>query len=309
MRTVLALSLQLVVASTAMAAQPRISFARTIPAAHDLGQAEEVAILYAIGDNERLPDLLETFAERVNDSNLLRVRDTTLGGRRFTSLSERPDAATIEKLRRSEPADTYLGVKEFTCRSEERGGEGTTLDADRNKVKKRHVFLDAICTARFDVISGTDLRRVSSFTVKGEGTSPRVSEITDEERAIALRQATRYAAIDAAEHITPRRVRESIPLDETAPEFDHAMAMIDALRPEEARAIWTEALKKHRASAALHYNLAAVAEALGDVPAAEKHYVEARRLEPKHPRYREELRSFLRRNGKAAAESTAAPPR
>lgn len=298
MRIPVALAVGLGFAAVALAAPPRITFNRTVPAPHDLGAAEEVAILYAIGDNERLGDLLEGFTDRVNESNVLRVRDTTLGGRRFTSIGERPDTATIDKIRRAEPADAYLGLKEFTCRTEERSGEGTTLDSAGNKVKKRHVFLDAICTARVDVISAKDLRRASSFAIKGEGTSPRVDTIGDEERNIALRQATRYAAINAAEHITPRQVRESIPLDESAPAFEEAMLMIAASRHEEARTIWITALRKHGASGALHYNLGAVAEALGDVEAAEKHYVEARRLAPEQPRYRDELRSFLRRNAR-----------
>jgi tetratricopeptide (TPR) repeat protein len=298
MRRLIAFGLQIALASAAFAGSPRVTFVRTIPPPDDLGQAEEVAILYAIGDNDRLAALLEMFVDRVNDSNMLRMRDTTLGGRRFVSLGEHPDAATIDKLRKSEPADAYLGVKEFTCRAEERGGEGTALDSSGNHIKRKHVFLDATCTARVDVITAPDLRRVSSFTVKGEGTSPRVESITDEERAIALNQAVRYAAIDAAEHITPRRVRESIPLDETAPAFADAAVMIDAARHEDARAIWTDALKKHRNSAALHYNLGAVCEALGDVAAAEKHYIEARRLGPAEQRYRDELHSFLRRNVK-----------
>jgi len=292
------LALQLLVASAVLAAPPRISFVRTIPAPHDLGSVEEAAILYAIGDNQLLADFLDSFTGRVNDSNVLRLRDTTLGGHRFTSIGEKPDAATIEKIRRAEPADVYLGVKEFTCRGDERTGEGTAVDSSGNKVKKHHVFLDAICTARVDVIAANDLRRISSFGVKGEGTSPRVDAITDEEREIATRQATRYAAIDAAEHITPRRVRESITLDEDAPAFEEGMTMIAASRHEDARAIWMGALKSNGKSAALHYNLGAVAEALGDVAEAEKHYIEARRLKPDHPRYRDELRSFLQRNGK-----------
>jgi tetratricopeptide (TPR) repeat protein len=298
MRRLIAFALQIALASAAFAAAPRVTFVRTIPPPHDLGQAEEVAILYAIGDNDRLADLLEMFVDRVNESNMLRIRDTTLGGRRFVSVGEHPDAATIDRLRKSEPADAYLGVKEFTCQSEERGGEGTAVDSSGNHVKRKHVFLDAICTARVDVISAPDLRRVSFFTIKGEGTSPRVESITDEERAIALNQAVRYASIDAAEHITPRRVRESITLDETAPAFADAAAMIEGARHEEARAVWTDALKKNRNSAALHYNLAAVCEALGDVTAAEKHYIEARRLGPTQQRYGDELHSFLRRNAK-----------
>src|SRR6185436_18035772 len=174
MRIRLAIAVQLAFATALVAAPPRITFSRTIPAPHDLGAAEEVAILYAIGDNDHLGDLIEIFVDRVNDSQTLRVRDTTLGGRRYLSIGEKADSATIDKVHRAEPADAYLGVKEFSCRTEERSCEGTAIDASGNKAKKHHVFLDAICTARVDVLSASDLRRVSSFSIKGEGTSPRV---------------------------------------------------------------------------------------------------------------------------------------
>jgi tetratricopeptide (TPR) repeat protein len=298
MRILVALAIPVALATAALAATPRVTFNRTVPAPHDLGPAEEVAILYGIGDNERLPDLLEIFVARVNDSNTLRARDTTLGGRRFLSLAERPDPATIEKIHRAEPADVYLGFKEFTCRSEDRSGEGTTLDASGNKVKRRHVFVEAVCTARVDVLSGKDLRKTSSFAIKGEGQSSRVDAIGSEERVAAVREAARYAAINAAEHLTPRRIRESVLLDETAPAFDEGLQMIEASRHDEALRIWTAALRRYGDSAALHYNLGAVAEALGERETAEKHYNEARRLAPDRSRYRDELRSFQRRNQK-----------
>lgn len=297
MRKIVVLVLGLALATVALGAPPRITFNRVVPAAHDLGAAEEVAILYALGDNPRLGELVETFVDRVNESNVLRLRDATFGARKLTIVGENPEPAVVEKIRRAEPADVYLGIKEFTCDARERTGEGTTLDSTGDKVKRRHVFLDAICTARVDVMN-PELRRTSSFAIKGEGTSPRVETISNEERDIAFRQATKYAAIDAAEHITPRRVRESIPLDETAPAFEEGMLMIAASRHEEAQTIWMTALRKNDKSAALHYNLAAVAEALGDLAEAEKHYAAARKLEPEQPRYRDEMRSFLRRNAR-----------
>jgi tetratricopeptide (TPR) repeat protein len=138
-------------------------------------------------------------------------------------------------------------------------------------------------------------RQRSSFYVKGDGTSPRVLELTDEERNVALEQAARYAAVDAAERITPRRVRESILLDDTAPAFDEGFARIDVGEYADARKIWERALAGTPRSPALHFNLAAVCEALGDRKEAELHYVAARQLAPAEGRYVSELRSFLRR--------------
>jgi len=76
--------------------------------------------------------------------------------------------------------------------------------------------MDAVCMARIDVMAA-DMKRISTFYGRGEGTSTRVETISDEERDLAVNVAARYAAVDAAERITPRRVREVIPLDEPVP--------------------------------------------------------------------------------------------
>ncbi len=105
--------------------------------------------------------------------------------------------------------------------------------------------------------------------------------ITEEEREDALTGAARHAAIDAAERITPRHVRESIALDESAPAFAEGMAMIEANRFAEARTIWQRAMQTQPRSAALRFNLAAICEALGDRRAAETNYNAARQLRRK----------------------------
>jgi Flp pilus assembly protein TadD len=163
-------------------------------------------------------------------------------------------------------------------------------------VRRRQLWIDATCSAHVDILDPDSLRTVSTFDTHGEGTSPRVTELTDEERNTAIDQAARYAAVAAAEEITPRRVRETIALDETAPLFEKGMSMIDSDRLAEARSIWEQALVRRKDSAPLHFNLAAVYEALGDIVAAQQHYREARRLAPNESRYRIELELFRRRN-------------
>src|ERR1041385_66254 len=104
-----------------------------------------------------------------------------------------------------------------------------------------------------DVIDPATARRLYSFVVRGEGTSPRVTEVTEEERNIAVEQAAHFAAVQAAEMVTPRRIRESIELDARAPELERALLLIDAGRVAAARTLWLRALERNRESAPLQF--------------------------------------------------------
>lgn len=255
------------------AASPRIAFERVLPAPHDLGRNRDVAIVHATGDPGKLESFIEHFIEKANHSGFHRLRDARTA---------------------TGPADVYLVIKELTCESATREGEGSVRDYDGKRVKRTLKWQEAVCRARVDVMS-SEMKRVSSFHGKGEGISSRTDRITDEERGVALQLAARYAAVDAAEQITPRRVKEIIPLDETAPAFDEGMGLIDSGRLAEARGRWEAALHQQPRNAALHFNLAAVCEALGDRNAAQRHYAAAKQLAPKEERYASEMRLFERR--------------
>ena len=126
-----------------------------------------------------------------------------------------------------------------------------------------------------------------------------VTDVTDEERNIAAEQAAHFAAVQAAEMVTPRRIRESIELDARAPDMDRAMLLIDAGRLGAARNVWKRALERAPDSAPLHYNIAAVSEAMGEVDVAREHYSAAVRLAPKERWYRLERKMFERRTSGA----------
>jgi hypothetical protein len=257
----------------AVPAAPRIVFERVLPASHDLGGAKDLAIVRAASDAPRIETFLDELLHHVNRSGALSLRDMRTG---------------------TGPAEVHLDIKTFQCQTAVRETEAAVRDVDGHRVKQRAFQVDALCGARIEVLSRT-LDPVSTFFAKGEGTSPRVEAVTEEERENALQDAARYAAIDAAERITPRRVRESIALDEKAPAFAEGMAMIEAGRLAEARAIWQKAMQAQPRSAALRFNLAAVAEAMGDRRAAELQYNAARQLSPAEPRYASELKLFVRR--------------
>jgi hypothetical protein len=260
-------------AGRAMAAAPRIAFERVLPAPHDLGKARDIAIIDATGDTPDLELFIENFVDQTNHAGGPTIRDSR---------------------RTKGRADLYLAVKSFHCELLTREGEGSSRDSSGERVKVLQKWSDAICTARIDALS-PEMKRLSTFYGRGQGTSQRVEDLTDDERATASHQAARYAAVDAAERITPRRVREIIPLDETAPAFDEGMAYIESGRLAEARARWEAVLPKNARSAALHFNLAALCEALGDRKAAQAHYTAASELAPQHERYKSEMKLFTRR--------------
>lgn len=262
-----------VILAPAIVAAPRIVFERVLPAAHDLHGARDVAVVRAASNEPQIEIFLDELVHHVNRSGALRLRDMRTG---------------------TGPAEAHLDVKTLRCETAVRETEAGVRDVDGRRVKQHAFQIDAVCGARIDVLSRT-LEPVSTFFAKGEGTSPRVETVTEEEREKALQDAARYAAIDAAERITPRRVRESIALDETAPALAEGMAMIEAGRLAEARAIWQKAMQTQPRSAALRFNLAAVAEAMGDRRSAELHYNAARQLAPTEQRYSSELKLFARR--------------
>jgi hypothetical protein len=268
----LAVVLLLVQSPLALALSPRIAFERVMPAAHDLG-GEDVAIVSAPANDPKADPFVERFVETANRSGMLRLRDARAG---------------------TGPADVHLDVKSITCDTAVREGEGGTHDADGKRVVRRYFTAETVCLARIDVLSKV-MKYRSTFYAKGAGTSPRAEEIGEEERARALEGAIRHMALDAADRITPRRVRESIALEEDAPAFEEGMSLIDAARFAEARALWEAELKKAPRNAALHYNLGAVCEAMRDRRAAEQHYKAARQLAPEERRYATELQLFSKR--------------
>jgi hypothetical protein len=259
-----------VVALSAASAAPRVAFVRTIVPIHNLG-GNEVVILYALGDKPK-DTFVDTFLDRTNRSEELRI--VAQMGQIKALTGETPDPLTIRRLRREHPADVFLGVNHFTCSTTDRGAQGSEHTSGGERIRKHHAWADAVCTARLAVIDPASARTLMSFEVRGEGTSPRVTGVTDEERNIAVEQAAHFAAVQAAEMVTPRRVRESIELDGRAPEVERAMLLVDAGRLAAARTL---------------------SEAMGDTGFAREHYAAAMRLAPKERRYRIEAKNFERR--------------
>jgi tetratricopeptide (TPR) repeat protein len=278
-----------------VSAAPRITFERTVPAHHTLGAAEDLVITYAIGDNDAIVTFIDVFIDQTNRSGTLRLIDPTTV-ERSTERSRRwrkPPKYVEQRYR----ADAYLRIDAFSCHTTDKSGEGGANDVDGNRVRRTQRWSDAVCEAHIDVLEKESKKRLADFSVRGEGTSPRGEVIGQEDRNLAVDQAARYAAVAAAGEITPRRIRETIALVEDAPAFEEGMAYVDAGGADQARGVWENALNANQSSAPLHFNLATVYEATGDLKAAEEHYSAAERLAPSDARYHYEHNMFRRRNG------------
>ena len=275
----------LVFATAAFAAGAQISFTRVASSPYSFQPGQRIALVYAIGDHQAVATFVDDFVDDVDRAGTLRI-ENAVGDNQHLAAFEGRD---FRRLRRQYPADKYVGVSAFACTGTQRSATGSERDAYGERVQRMHIWIDCTCEAKLEVRDDHG-QHLMTINVRGEGTSPRATSLTPEEREVAFEQAARYAAFNAADMITPRVVRETIELDETAPSFDAGMSMIDANRLQDARAIWEVALRRNRNSAALNFNLGAICEATGDTAAARKYLQAAVRLAPNESRYRVELR-------------------
>src|SRR5436305_210379 len=132
---------------TARRSPPRISFTRTLPAVHDLGKAERLAVIYAIGDSNKINTFLDRFVDLVSRSGL-RIENDVENNHHLMI-----DEASFPIVSRSHPADAYLGVNRFTCSGIEKSAEGSERLESGERVKRLHYWIDATCSARVDVLN------------------------------------------------------------------------------------------------------------------------------------------------------------
>lgn len=291
MRIVIAVVLALM-AVPLQASAPRVSFMRTIAPEHDPG-ASDVAVIYARGNRQEVDRFLEEWIGLVDSGRALTLADLAV---RSAGPDPKADEAVAARVRHSAPAGAYLGVDKLACTSVERSGESSAHDVDGRRFWRKTTWVEASCIADISVLTSQGLQRVDAFTVRGEGTSPRKPEVDAESRALAIGSALRYAARSATDAIAPRRVRETVMLDESAPQFEDGVTFIETYQLDRARRIWEDAWRARPGSAAIRFNLGAVCEALGDIQAAGEHYRAATKMRPQEGRYAIEYEAFRRRH-------------
>src|SRR3954453_2338580 len=163
-------------AAAALASPPRISFTRTMPPAHDLAPAERLAVIYAIGDSTKIEAFVEHFVDLVSRAGVLRIANAVENNHHLIV-----DEHSLRAVRRELHADAYLGINRFSCTGDEKSAEGSERLENGERVKRIHHWIDAICSARVDGLDGAG-KRMFSYTVRGEGTSPRSIALSEDER-------------------------------------------------------------------------------------------------------------------------------
>src|SRR5262249_38066066 len=159
-------------------AAPRITFARHLPAMYDLAPAERLAFIFAIGDSEQVNDFVDDFIDAVSRAGAYRIEHAVENNHHLVA-----DESALRLLRREHPADAYLGVTAFTCSGTDRSAEGSERDNTGERVKRLHHWVDVVCESRVHVMDRNG-KKLFSYTARGEGTSPRSTSLTDDERAV-----------------------------------------------------------------------------------------------------------------------------
>lgn len=287
-----ALSLAVCASAVPAMGAERLTFTRTIPSPHDLGNAHHFVFIYALGDSDKMRLFVDTVASQISRLDDMDVEDVTDRGQHLFGT---PDERVLHELHKRHPADAYLGVKRFTCHSDTHTSASERKDAQHHDRR----WIEATCEARLDVLDGASLQRLFAIDLHGKGASVPAETLALDDEDHALDEAARHAALDAVENIAPRRVKESIELDESAPGFDEAIVRIYAGQYDQARTVFQNAQAHGGPSAALHFDIAAVCEAAGDLACARMHYEQAQALAPADKRFRRELKMFLRRASEA----------
>ena len=99
------------------ASSARITFDRVIRPAHDLGSAEQLAVIYAIGDNDKVGTFVDLLVDHGTRTGRLHIENDVENNLHVYTFDE----ASLRALRRRHPADAYIGVSLFTCAAAERG--------------------------------------------------------------------------------------------------------------------------------------------------------------------------------------------
>lgn len=175
--------------------------------------------------------------------------------------------SSLDERRAATPADLYLTSEDCLCVAAERPvGDGTAWYA-------------GACWARIR-LSDAQGRDLGTVTVNGKS-----EEKTDVVAFGAHISSGKDMMHDLARKVRPHEMTVVIDTDKKAPGEKEAASLIKKKDFAGARAVWERELTANPQSAAVHFSLAAVTEALGDLDAARTHYQKAVELAPGEERY------------------------
>lgn len=276
---------------------PKVTFTRRVPAPHNLGPLTRIALIELSGENALI--FSHNFKQAVAADGVFELTDATSERGSLSKLTR--DDKPAKEFRKAHPADVYIGVNISRCSTHPASRIHREKQKDKSYVTKTYYWVTSSCNAIVRLIDGRDGRELTSFPVTSTRKSGESLQIYGYAAATVEAEALRSLVNDVRSGFTPRSEEESIVLDKKSPKFKDAMQQIKNRKIENARQLWEDTLAAGEESAALHYNLAAVCEALGDATAAREHYTEASKLDSASKLYREELGRFETREKQKAA--------
>lgn len=185
---------------------------------------------------------------------------------------------TLDERRAMAPADLYLASESCACRAQKRTEGDSTWYA-------------ATCQAEVRLTDGRDGKDLGVVTINGTA-----DDRTDVLDFAAFITAGRNMIGHLVKMIRPFEQQLVFDTDRKVPGEKEAARFIKAKDYAGARDVWEQALTQNPGNAAIHFNLAAVTEALGQIEEARKHYEEAVRLAPAEEKYARFKGYFDQRN-------------
>ena len=278
---------------------PKVSYVRLVPAPQNLGPVTKLILVDTRGDEKDLRQFLKTWRAWIESQKHFTLIDARRDSPGLVALAQQP--ARRKEFMTKVQGDALAGVILEPCDVTQ---QSEVVEEKKNGAKTSVIkyYYKARCRASFEAVDANDAHIIAGFTVDGEDESAKTSKsLTDWDRDAAAGGALREISLAILRKITPRPERETIVLEKSAPGFNEAMALIKAEKLADARAVWERQLPANESSAALHYDLAAVSEAMGDFAAARTHYDRALALNPGQADYRKTAAMLERKQSDAAA--------
>jgi len=257
MRYALWLLASVVVWSSAEAA--RVTFKKTVPAGQRIdAPSDRIALIQMDGETSECSHvfLRIEFMEAIKAT-----------GAEISDVSHLK--TPIAERRKSVDADLY--IESVSCKCRAAGyplGDGSGMS-----------WYAGACQASFRV-SDPDDRQLAIVTVKGQS-----EEKTDFLDFSAFLTSGKRMMVELAKMLRPHERTLVIETDRNVPGEKQAARLLRKNDYAGARAVWERELEAHPEHAGLHFSLAAVADAIGDVDSARRHYEEAVRLAPDEEKY------------------------
>lgn len=271
---------------------PKVKFEHVVPPPHHIPGVERIVVAqYSTYDPLGSESVMQSMIWRAKEHRF-EIVDATDNRVRLADL--RGGKGTTKKFLDDFAADAYMSIDVRNCNSRI-NSESVKKKKKDGEVTVNEYWGVASCAADLRIVdpSGEEL---ASFSVVGDGESTRNESRGSYLENTALTNALSEAAAEAVAKFVPRRVEVSIGLEKKAPGFKEGFEKVKVDRLQDARSVWETTLASNAGSAPLHFNLAAVTEALGDYDAATTHYAEAARLAPGEKKFRRAVDDFEKRN-------------